>query len=151
MIVSAEVKSARRCEAMPRYVILLHQMPADSGRPTHWDLMLEDGETLRTWALQALPEHGTAAQVRMLPDHRPAYLSYEGPVSGNRGSVRRWDHGEFQWVQRNDHTLQIRVLGQRLHGEIRLTCQQTTAEFWRMEYLASGQPTKPRQQQGDRR
>ena len=24
-----------------------------------------------------------------LPDHRALYLTYEGPVSGNRGSVRR--------------------------------------------------------------
>lgn len=132
---------------MPRYVILLHQMPADSGRPTHWDLMLEDGEILLTWALQALPEHGSVAQVQMLPDHRPVYLTYEGPVSGNRGSVRRWDQGEFQWVQRNDHSLQIRVNGQRLDGEIRLTREQRSVASWRMEYLASD---TAKQQQGDR-
>lgn len=125
---------------MPRYVILLHRMPADSDRPTHWDLMLEDGEILRTWALQALPQHGCVAQIRMLPDHRPAYLTYEGSVSRNRGSVHRWDQGEFQWVQRNDHSLEIRVLGKRLNGEIRLTREHASAESWQMEYLASGSP-----------
>ena len=43
---------------MPRYVILRHEMPADSPRPAHWDLMLETGTVLATWALDALPVVG---------------------------------------------------------------------------------------------
>ncbi len=132
---------------MPRYVILLHKMPEDAGRPTHWDLMLEDGEVLLTWALQAFPEHGKVARVQRLPDHRLAYLTYEGPVSDHRGSVHRWDQGEYQWIRRDDHSLHVRVLGQQLDGEIRWTHEQQSAEFQRMEYQASEQRT---QQQGDK-
>ena len=35
---------------MPRYVILQHDTPPGYPRPLHWDLMLEQGRTLRTWA-----------------------------------------------------------------------------------------------------
>ena len=31
----------------------------------------------------------------VLPDHRLAYLDYEGPISGDRGSVTRWDRGTY--------------------------------------------------------
>lgn len=146
MTVGNEQKSVRRWEAMPRYVILLHQMPEGAGRPTHWDLMLEDGRVLLTWALQTLPEQSSATQVHKLPDHRPAYLTYEGPVSNHRGSVRRWDQGEFQWIQRSEDLLHIRVLGQQLHGQIRLTRELESTESWQMEYFASDQA---QQQQAD--
>ena len=53
----------------------------------HWDLMLDTGETLRTWRLEpALPG---VIRAEPLGNHRRAYLDYEGPVSGNRGSVQR--------------------------------------------------------------
>ena len=45
---------------MPRFVILLHECPLDFERPTHFDLMLEDGDTLRTWALESEPRAGEA-------------------------------------------------------------------------------------------
>ena len=32
---------------MPRFVLLLHHCPADRPRATHFDLMLEAGDTLR--------------------------------------------------------------------------------------------------------
>jgi hypothetical protein len=122
---------------MPRYAILLHEMPADSPRPTHWDLMLEDGGVLRTWALVVAPEVGTAIRARALPDHRLAYLTYEGPVSGNRGHVTRWDQGGFHWIERSERSLRISVAGQRLQGEIRLTRDETIADDWQVVVAGS--------------
>jgi len=37
---------------------------------------------------------GESLEVLRLPDHRAVYLEYEGPVSGNRGSVQRLRAGE---------------------------------------------------------
>ena len=35
-----------------------------------------------------------------LPDHRAAYLDYDGEVSGNRGSVTRLATGHFEWISK---------------------------------------------------
>jgi len=75
---------------MSRYVILTHDHPFP-----HWDLMLEDGGTLRTWRLLSEPGAGRVVPAERLGDHRLAYLDYEGPVSGGRGVVARWDHGTY--------------------------------------------------------
>lgn len=78
---------------MPRFVILEHDYPE-----RHWDFMVESGEVLWTWRLPEPPAVGREpmAAVR-IADHRLAYLEYEGPISGGRGSVHRWDEGFFFW------------------------------------------------------
>jgi hypothetical protein len=93
---------------MPRYVILEHDHPA-----LHWDLMLECGDVLRTWCLAAPPEAGKAVSATASFDHRLHYLDYEGPVSGNRGTVKRWDHGTFEMVETAGR-LELRLNGTRL-------------------------------------
>ena len=75
---------------MPRYVILTHDHPFP-----HWDLMLESGDALATWRLLDAPAAGRVCRAEKLPDHRSMYLDYEGPVSGGRGVVARWDHGTY--------------------------------------------------------
>ena len=70
-----------------RFVVLRHELPAGANRPTHWDLMLEQQAALRTWAVPAPPEEVTDTEINRLADHRRKYLRYEGPVSGNRGTV----------------------------------------------------------------
>jgi len=75
---------------MPRFVILEH-----CWNGIHWDFMLEDRGALRTWAIDEPLEHGRNLQARALGDHRLAYLDYEGPVSQNRGAVRRLARGTY--------------------------------------------------------
>ena len=62
----------------------------------HWDLMLEAGKSLKTWAIDEPITAGIELPARQLADHRLAYLTYEGPVSGQRGSVRRIAEGTFR-------------------------------------------------------
>ena len=76
-------------------MILYHEMPATLQRPSHWDLMLEDGAHLVTWALDQLPTPGVEATGEMLAPHRLAYLDYEGPVTAGRGSVKCVMRGEY--------------------------------------------------------
>src|SRR5688572_30170905 len=76
---------------MAGFVILEHDHPV-----LHWDLMLEAEGILQTWRLAQPPAPGTSIEATALGDHRIAYLDYEGPVSGNRGNVKRWDGGEFE-------------------------------------------------------
>ncbi len=100
---------------MPRFVILEHDHPE-----LHWDLMLEAGPVLRTWRLEGPPAPGRAVGATPSFDHRPAYLDYEGPVSGGRGRVRRWDRGTFTWEEDNEDGITILLCGGRLSGRGRL-------------------------------
>ena len=96
---------------MPRFVILEHDHPM-----RHWDLMLEASGALRTWRLDAPPEAGCVVAADALSDHRLFYLDYEGPVSGNRGSVVRWDWGQFVIDRELEDEIVLRLQGSRLHG-----------------------------------
>lgn len=96
---------------MPRFVILEHDHPF-----LHWDLMLEAGDVLRTWRLLELPEPGCPVRAEALGDHRKMYLDYEGSLSGNRGAVKRWDAGTFEWERQEDEHLTMRLEGRALRG-----------------------------------
>jgi hypothetical protein len=73
-----------------RYVVLHHTGVPDP----HFDLMYEagPGAPLITYRAPAWPV-AAPTEVERLPDHRPAYLDYEGPVSDGRGDVRRVERG----------------------------------------------------------
>jgi hypothetical protein len=104
---------------MPRFVLLRHEVPPGFDTPSHWDLMFEDGAALLTWRLGTLPAaDGEPISAERLGDHRLAYLDYEGPVSGNRGDVRRVDAGEFRWIERSDSRLRVVLHGTSLIGEL---------------------------------
>ncbi len=93
------------------FVIILHT----GYGPEHYDLMLkmvETAEALATWQLQRdclglRPGEGQAA--RKLPDHRLAYLSYQGPVSGGRGQVTRIRAGTCETLERGPGRLVVRL------------------------------------------
>ncbi len=118
---------------MPRFVLLRHECPPAFGKPSHWDLMLEDGDSLLTWSIAELPvAGGNPVDAERLSDHRLAYLDFEGPLSGNRGEVQQVDAGEFRWLQREPAPTRIELSGQTLRGILHIeqlggkgTCQLT--------------------------
>ncbi|MEM6315195.1 MAG: hypothetical protein AAF743_13970 [Planctomycetota bacterium] len=69
---------------MLRYVILHHTGYEED----HFDVMVErePGGMLRTWRSATWPIRGPVTPIH---DHRRKYLDYEGPISGDRGEVRR--------------------------------------------------------------
>lgn len=101
---------------MPHFVILRHTLPPDSPRPSHFDLMLEHDGKLLTWASAALPS-ATLQAADELPLHRLDYLTYAGPISGDRGEVQRVAVGIFEWLQHDDNTLRVRLTGELMNGE----------------------------------
>ena len=115
---------------MPRFAILRHETPPGSPRPLHWDFLLEDAGTLLTWALAEPPATGRPIAAEALANHRTAYLDYEGPVSGNRGTVTRWDAGTFQWRRRSSREIAVRLSGHVLCGEAVLTRADDTSQQW---------------------
>ena len=107
---------------MPRFVILEH-----AWNGVHWDVMLESEGTLRTWAIDAPIVGGIDLPARALPDHRLAYLNYEGEISGGRGTVRRWDAGTYEAERWTDSEVRVRLAGAQLVGtaELRRTGRGT--------------------------
>lgn len=97
---------------LPRFVLLEHCWDG-----CHWDLMLEAGNSLRTWALSSPPTDSEEILATSLPDHRLDYLDYEGPISNDRGSVRRLDRGFFELITWEDDLVRVRFLGDQVIGE----------------------------------
>ena len=76
-------------------------------------------------------EHSPVAATATF-DHRRMYLDYEGPVSGKRGRVLRWDHGTFSWQKNEDDHLAVELNGVRLHGSVVL--KRAGAEEWTLSF-----------------
>jgi hypothetical protein len=135
---------------MPHFVLLFHVCPNNFERPSHWDLMLEAGDRLRTWALAELPRawhvaraHTAALQPNCPPlatrnevsalelnRHRRAYLDYEGPVSGNRGRVVRIDGGTYSVMRESSRLCAVKLAGSVVQGTIELQQVTPGAHEW---------------------
>jgi hypothetical protein len=107
---------------MPRFVLLEHDWNG-----VHWDFMLEQGEVLRTWAIDAPVVAGRDLPARALGDHRKIYLEYEGEISGNRGKVRRLDTGTFRVLIWSADHVRVAVAGTQLAGEVDLRSTGVTS------------------------
>jgi len=113
---------------MARFVVLIHDYPV-----LHWDFMLEKEAILRTWRLARSPDATGTTDAEPLPDHRLAYLDYEGPVSGNRGSVRRFDRGEYVLVEETPHRIEVRLNGVVLKGRAVIE-RKVSIEPWAYQF-----------------
>ena len=135
------------------FVLLRHVCPDEFETPSHWDFMLEADGVLMTWQLRRLPSSWSAAlQQRAvsspttaptpspttspttapairLADHRLAYLDYEGPLSGNRGSVRCVDRGTYEVVKECSERLVVELQGSILSGAVTLLQQGSSWEI----------------------
>jgi hypothetical protein len=100
---------------MPRFVLLEHRWGG-----VHWDFMLEVGDLLKTWAIDAPIVADVDLPARALADHRPIYLDYEGEVSGGRGTVRRVDRGTYATLSWEEGRVRVRVEGDQLVGEVEI-------------------------------
>jgi hypothetical protein len=100
---------------VPRFVVLEHDWPMP-----HWDFLLEAGDVLRAWRLLAGPAAGIDIPAEPNFPHRLLYLDYEGPLSGDRGSVRQWDAGTFAWVEDAAERVVVELRGGQLVGRAEL-------------------------------
>lgn len=128
-----------------RFVVLRHELPPGHARALHWDLMLQWGEALRTWAMSSEPAIGACLAAEQLPDHRLEYLDYEGPVSGGRGTVKQFDRGTFT-IERDDPTeVIVELSGAALRGRLRLVQQAAGQPHWEATFMppASEVPIPP--------
>lgn len=119
-----------------RFALLLHSLSDGD----HLDLMIDLGGALATWQLAVEPapwDGGCRTFVaRRLPDHRRTYLDYEGPVSGDRGKVRRVEQGTCRlWEMTPDRWL-AEFDGNRLVGTFALIQEPSDPRRWRFQRVS---------------
>jgi hypothetical protein len=119
---------------MPRFVILTHEQ----SNGTHFDFMLEAGGVLKTWSLPLPPVADVEIRCTALPEHRTAYLDYEGPVSGDRGTVVRWDQGIYTPLRTDDSDWLVEIAGERVSGTVTLRCHDEIEKQWIFLLAAPG-------------
>lgn len=112
---------------MPTRFAILHHRLVDG---EHWDLMLEYDDVLLTWQLAREPTGSRTLPIpaRRIQDHRKAYLEYEGPVSGDRGFVRRVDQGSVRISHLTPRRCRFDLAGERLSG--RFVISSDDGESW---------------------
>lgn len=109
-----------------RCVLLRHTL-LDGDEHLDWFLERRPGESrLLAFRLRDRPDRPGALLAQQLPDHRRAYLEYEGPLTLGRGVVARLDAGDCQVSQVGPDALRVRfrfrsgwfeAMGRRLEAD----------------------------------
>ena len=85
---------------MKKWVLLEHKVYSANSFDIHYDFLVENGIDCLTWKFLKLPLLNQApVEIFKQPNHRLVWLSrLEHELSGNRGLVKRIDHGKFKNV-----------------------------------------------------
>ena len=106
---------------MPRFVVQLHDATT-----LHFDLRLELGGVLRSWAVPKEPSLDPAVKrlAMQVEDHSLEAGEFEGVHAGSRrgtGAVIVWDEGEFELDREEPEHIVVTLDGSKLHGGFALT------------------------------
>ena len=105
---------------MNKWVLLEHKVYSGNSLDIHYDFLVENGLNCLTWKFLKLPLLDQASvEIFKQPNHRLVWLyRIEHELSGNRGFVKRIDHGIFQNVsyKLNSEDCRFMLDGQFLCG-----------------------------------
>jgi DNA ligase D-like protein (predicted 3'-phosphoesterase) len=99
-------------------IFVVHEHDA---RHLHYDLRLEMGGVLRSWAVPKEPPTKEGEKRLAIPteDHPLEYADFEGTIPEGMygaGAVRIWDKGEFILESEKDKELLFELRGRKLTG-----------------------------------
>ena len=102
---------------MPIFVIHEH----DSTN-LHWDLRLEIGGVLKSWAVPKQPPrtNGIKRLAIQVEDHLRSYANFQGTIpEGNygAGTVKIWDRGKFHLIEKKSDKIEFELTGTKLKGK----------------------------------
>jgi len=117
---SPEPKGSEKQVPGNRFVVHEH-----NATHLHYDLRLEIGGVLRSWAIPKEPpeKEGIKRLAIQTEDHPLEYADFEGILpegSYGAGTVRIWDKGEFSMEKEKDSELLIELKGKKLIGKYAL-------------------------------
>ncbi len=101
--------------------------------PEHFDLMLEVEETLLTWQISAPVMKnflaGEKINAERTHDHKKKYLTYEGPISCDRGHVSLFDSGTYRPVTQDTYFSKYCFEGEKITGYVTFTEKEGYTEL----------------------
>ena len=105
---------------MDKWVLLEHKVSSANYVDIHYDFLVENGIDCLTWKFSKIPLlNQSSVEIFKQPNHRLIWLSRaEHELSGNRGFVKRIDHGIFKNVSHELDSQFFRFIldGQVLYG-----------------------------------
>jgi hypothetical protein len=125
-------------------VQLLHELP-DGSRHVDW-MIAQDPRGRNPLVTFRVPQRvddlpaGRRIEAVRIADHRPQYLTYEGPVPGDRGTVRRLVRGTAALLDQGPEGWRLEVCWEGAPGgtgrqHLRLTRQGPRSDAWTIEVL----------------
>jgi bifunctional non-homologous end joining protein LigD len=101
----------------PSFVVHEHH-----ARTRHFDLRLEHGGVLASWAVpKGVPEEtGTRHLAVRVDDHPLEYRDFEGTIPKGEygaGEVTIWDHGTYETLKWEENRIEVIFHGERLKGK----------------------------------
>src|SRR5881397_1735560 len=131
---------APKTGVMRRYVVHRHHATR-----LHWDVRLEMGGILASWAVPNGPplEAGKRRLAVHTEDHPIEYLTFHGviPDGYGAGTMTIWDTGEYEPLAEKDDEYKVRFAGKRLEGEwVLVKTRQNEGRDWLM--IKHGTPPK---------
>lgn len=124
----------------PVAVLLEHTLP---GGQRHFDLLIDPGgeAALATWRVDV--DVAAAAPIvcraERIGDHRRIYLTYEGPLSGGRGSVRRVGEARGTLARLDAERVEATLDWGR--GAARLAGERVEGAWWQLRF-GTGSPER---------
>ena len=102
---------------MPRFVVQEHQ-----ARRLHWDFRLEMKGALKSWAIPKQPPRraGVKRLAIQVEEHQLSYMDFEGVIPEGQygaGTVKIWDKGTYELIDKKDYKLVFRLKGKKLKGK----------------------------------
>lgn len=129
---------------MSQTVILIHTLPNE---PSHFDWLIDQPEInsehrLLSFRCQYRPDTPSSSTqlVKHLPDHRSAYLNYEGPVSNNRGSVHRIAVGSIIELVKSAHSISILIQWDSNRNHYMLSKSAPNSNLWQLKQSNRNSP-----------
>lgn len=101
---------------------VIHHHTGNPCEEAHYDVMIESIDALFTWritesAMKDLLEGKEVSSTR-ISDHRKVYLTYEGPISCDRGMVRIMDSGSCTPLYEDNTILRYAIMGNIFCGTL---------------------------------
>ncbi|MCL4430505.1 MAG: non-homologous end-joining DNA ligase [Chloroflexi bacterium] len=112
---------------------LIYVIQEHHARQLHWDLRLENGGVLKSWAVpKGIPETSNVRHLAVeTEDHPYEYASFEGEIPKGQygaGTVKIWDKGNFEVKLWEKDKIEVTLHGQRLEGRYVLVRLKTSED-----------------------